>query len=165
MLRPVVSRSACFATMTALHGTGKLTDRPFVIISQSSAALVPRIRFSHTTQLRLSHTYSPGAALGGGVPHVRGSSLLHLVLYARVTEAPRHRSEAFSFITVTESGSGQPVEELQAPQKTQPFSLSRIGPACRGVTSPPKNTTLLSRADRASLSRSYERPVRPGPSS
>ena len=144
MLRPVVSRSACFATMTALHGTGKLTDRPFVIISQSSAALVPRIRFSHTTQLHLSHTYSPGAGPWRGCP-------------ARAWKQP-----AAPCSLCKSYGSAK------APQRS--FLLHhrdgvRIGPACRGVTSPPKNTTLLSRADRASLSRSYERPVRPGPSS
>ena len=117
MLRPVVSRSACFATMTALHGTGKLTDRPFVIISQSSAALVPRIRFSHTTQLRLSHTYSPGAALGGGVPHVRGSipekPPPHFAPYKSDEATDKCQGTAAKLSPSSrECGSGQPFEEL-----------------------------------------------------
>ena len=41
--RSMLGSTLCFATMTALHGTGKLTDSPFVIIAQSSATLDPHI--------------------------------------------------------------------------------------------------------------------------
>ena len=33
----------CFTIMTTWHGTGKLPDRPFVMIAKSSATLVPHI--------------------------------------------------------------------------------------------------------------------------
>ena len=76
--RPVISLSSiqCFTIMTALDGTGKLTDILFVMIAQSSAALVPHIL--------------AGCDPCRGVQHVRGSSLenlLHIVLHRNVMEA------------------------------------------------------------------------------
>ena len=36
-IRFTLGSTLCFTTMTTLHGTGKLTDSPLVIVAQSSA--------------------------------------------------------------------------------------------------------------------------------
>ena len=62
--RFILISTLCFTTMTTLHGNGKLTDSPFVIIAQSSAVLVPHILGGPpycSTPALLGHTLAPSS--------------------------------------------------------------------------------------------------------